>query len=120
MIDTRDIAAVAAQIAAAPAAHAGTTYWPTGPESISFADAAQVLSTVLGRPIAFEPLTVKEQTQALIDVGLPEALAAMNAQAVGLFAEGDCDYVTNDVPSILGRPARSFEQFATDHAAAFS
>jgi uncharacterized protein YbjT (DUF2867 family) len=120
MIDTRDVAAVAAQIAATPAAHAGKTYWPTGPESISFADAAQVLSKVLGRPIAFEPLTVQEQTQALIEVGLPESLAAMNAQAVGLFAEGDCDYVTDEVPSILGRPARSFAQFATDHAAAFS
>ena len=28
----------------------------------------------------------------------------MNAQAVGLFAEGDADYVTDDVPAILGRP----------------
>jgi hypothetical protein len=31
-------------------------------------------------------------------------------------ADGDCDYVTDDVPSILGRPARSFEQFANDYA----
>jgi hypothetical protein len=37
-----------------------------------------------------------------------------------LFAQGDADYVTDDVPAILGRPARTFEQFATDHAAAFS
>ena len=44
----------------------------------------------------------------------------MNAQAVALFAEGDSDYVTDDVPSILGRPARTFEQFATDYARAFS
>jgi uncharacterized protein YbjT (DUF2867 family) len=120
MIDTRDVAAVAAEIAAAPAAHVGMTYWPTGPESISFADAAEVLSRVLGRRIGFEPLTVEEQTKALIDVGLPEDLAAMNAQAVGLFAEGDCDYTTDDVPMILGRTARSFEQFATDHAGVFS
>jgi hypothetical protein len=35
-------------------------------------------------------------------------------------AEGDSDWVTDDVPSILGRPARSFEQFAADHADAFS
>jgi hypothetical protein len=34
-------------------------------------------------------------------------------------AEGDLDYVTDDVASILGRPARSFEQFARDHQAAF-
>jgi uncharacterized protein YbjT (DUF2867 family) len=120
MIDTRDVAAVAAQIAASPAPHAAKTYWPTGPEAITFADAATVLSNVLGRPITFQPLTVEEQTQAMIDIGLPESLAAMNAQAVGLFAEGDCDYVSDDVPSILGQPARTFERFAIDHAAVFS
>ncbi len=35
-------------------------------------------------------------------------------------ADGDCDYVTDDVPQILGRPAGSFERFAVDYAAAFS
>lgn len=120
MIDSRDVAAVAAEIAAAPAEHAGKTYWPTGPESISYADAAAILSKVLDRPVAFEPLTLEEQTRELVDAGLPAALAAMNAQAVALFAEGDCDYVTDDVPSILGRPARGFEEFVTDHAANFS
>jgi hypothetical protein len=49
MVDTRDVAAVAAQIAASPAAHQGKTYRPTGPESLSYADAAAVLSKVLGR-----------------------------------------------------------------------
>ncbi len=120
MIDARDVAAVAAEIAFAPASHAGKTYWPTGPETLSFADAAVVLSKVLGRPITFEPLTVEEQTQAMIEAGLPAPLAAMNAQAVGLFAKGDCDYVTDDVPSILGRPARGFAQFVTDHITIFS
>jgi uncharacterized protein YbjT (DUF2867 family) len=120
MIDTRDVAAVAAEIAAAPAPHVGKTYWPTGPEAITFAEAAGVLSKLLGRPIGFQPLTVEEQTRAMIDIGLPESLATMNAQAVDLFAEGEADYVTDDVPLILGRPARSFEQFATDYATAFS
>jgi uncharacterized protein YbjT (DUF2867 family) len=120
MIDTRDVAAVAAEIAAAPAPHAGKTYWPTGPQAITFSDAAAALSKVLGRPITFQPLTVEEQTQAMVDIGLPESLAAMNAQALALFADGDSDYVTDDVASILGRPARTFEQFATDHALAFS
>ncbi len=120
MIDTRDVAAVAAEIAASPARHAGNTYWPTGPEAISYADAAEVLSKALSRPITFRPLTFEEEKEAMISAGLPEGLAAMNAQAVTLFAEGDSDYVTNDVPSILGRPARAFEQFAADYATAFS
>jgi hypothetical protein len=71
-------------------------------------------------PITFHPLTVEEQTQAMADIGLPESLSAMNAQAVAPFADGDSGYVADDVPSILGRPARTFEQFATDYAAAFS
>jgi uncharacterized protein YbjT (DUF2867 family) len=118
-VDVRDVAAVAAEIAASPSAHAGKTYWPTGPEALSATDVAAVLSTVLGRTITFHPITFEEQRQAMIDVGLPEAVADDNAAAVALMAEGDCDYVTDDIPSILGRPARSFERFAADYATAF-
>ena len=119
-VDVRDVAAVAAEIAASPSAHARKTYWPTGPEVLSGTEVAAVLSRVLGRTITFHPITFEEQKQAMLDVGLPEAVADDNATAVAMMADGDCDYVTDDVPSILGRPARSFEQFATDYAAAFS
>ena len=54
---------------------------------------------VLGRTITFHPITFEEQKQAMIDVGLPEAVAEDNATAVALMADGDCDYVTDDVPS---------------------
>jgi uncharacterized protein YbjT (DUF2867 family) len=120
MVDTRDVAAAAAEIAASPAAHQGRTYWPTGPESLSYAGAAAVLSKVLGRTVTFHPLTFDEQKQAMTDAGLPGHIAEMNAQALTLFAQGDSDWITGDLPSILGRPARTFEQFVTDHAAAFS
>ena len=120
MIDARDVAEVAAQIAVAPAQHAGKTYWPTGPERLSYADAAAILSKVLGRLVTFHPLTFDEERQAMINAGVPEPIAQMNAQALSLFAQGDSDWVTGDVAAILGRPARTFEQFATDHTAAFS
>jgi uncharacterized protein YbjT (DUF2867 family) len=119
-VDTRDIAAVAAEIAASPAAHAGKMYWPTGPEALSATEVAAVFSRVLGRTITFHPITVAQQKQAMLDVGLPAQVAEDNANAVALMAQGDCDYVTSDVVTILGRPPRSFEQFATDYAAAFS
>jgi len=119
-VDTRDIAAVAAEIAASPDAHAGRTYWPTGQAVLSGAEVAVVMSKVLGRTITFHPITVAEQKQAMLAVGLPENVAEDNANAVGLMATGDCDYVTNDVATVLGRPPRSFEQFVTDYAPAFS
>ena len=56
----------------------------------------------------------------MIRAGVPEQVAEMNAQAFGLLAAGDAAWLSEDVPSLLGRPARSFEQFATDYAAAFS
>ena len=46
--------------------------------------------------------------------------ARVIALAVAWMADGDCDYVTDDVPQILGRPAGSFERFAVDYAEAFS
>ena len=119
-IDTRDVAAVAAEVAADPAAHAGRTYWPTGPEALSSAEVAVVLSKVLGREITFRPITFEEQRQAMISAGLPEPVAEDNARALALSAGGEADYVTTDVPDILGRPARSFEQFATEYATAFT
>jgi len=119
-VDTRDVAAIAAEIAASPAAHVGKTYWPTGPEALSAKEVAAVFSKVLGRTITFHPISVAQQKQAMLDAGLPENVAEDNARAVALMAEGDCDYVTNDVPTILGQPPRSFEQFAGDYAAAFS
>jgi hypothetical protein len=61
---------------------------------------------------------MRSQKLAMIDVGLPEAVAEDNARAVALMADGDCDYVTDEVPQILGRPAGSFEQFAVDYAGA--
>lgn len=119
-VDVRDVAAVAAEIVASPSAHAGKTYWPTGPEVLSGTEVAAVLSKLLGRTITFHPITFEEQKQAMINVGLPKTVAEDNALTVALMADGDCDYVSDDVPLILGRPARSFAQFATDYTAAFT
>jgi uncharacterized protein YbjT (DUF2867 family) len=118
-VDARDVAAVAAEIAASPASHAGKTYWPTGPESLSGTEVAGIFSRVLGREITFTPISPEEQREAMLAVGLPATVAADNAKALALMAEGDCDYVTEDVPSLLGRPARSFEEFVSDSAQAF-
>jgi uncharacterized protein YbjT (DUF2867 family) len=120
LVDARDVAAVAAEIMISPAAHAGKTYWLTGPELLSNYDVATVLSKLLGRTITYRELTFEQSQDAMIRAGIPGQIAEMNAQAFSLTAEGDAEWVTQDVPSLLGRPARSFEQFTADYAAAFS
>jgi uncharacterized protein YbjT (DUF2867 family) len=120
MVDARDVGAVAAEIAAAPAPHAGKTYRLTGPELITNDDVAAVLSRLLGRTITYRRLSFDEDRAAMIAAGVPAPIAEMNAQAFSLIAEGDAAWVSEDVASLLGRPARSFERFATDYATAFS
>jgi hypothetical protein len=55
-----------------------------------------------------------------LQAGLPAALAEMNAQAFGLIAQGDAEWISDDIANILGRGPRSFGQFARDHANAFT
>ena len=45
----------------------------------------------------------------MIRAGVPAPIAEMNAQAFSLTAEGDAEWTTEDVPALLGRPARIFE-----------
>jgi uncharacterized protein YbjT (DUF2867 family) len=120
MVDARDVAAVAAQVAASPAAHADQAYWLSGPEPISNYDVAAILSRLLGRTITYREITFDENRDAMIRAGVPAPIAEMNAQAFSLTADGDAEWITDDVPALLGRPARTFEQFAADHATAFS
>jgi uncharacterized protein YbjT (DUF2867 family) len=120
MVDARDVAAVAAEVAVSPHPHAGRTYWLTGPALISYADVAAVLSGVRGGPVEYRPVGFSEDRAAMIQAGLPEPVAEMNAQAFSLIAEGEAAWLSEDVPTLLGRPARSFAEFAADFAPAFA
>ena len=120
MIDARDVGAVAAAIAADPAGHQNRTYWLTGPELISYAEVASTLSDLLGREVTFRPTTFDQDVASMVAAGLPEPIARMNAQAFALTAEGDAEWLSPDVATVLGRPARSFAEFAADHLVMFA
>lgn len=120
MSDARDVGAVAAALVADPTGHAGKTYWLSGPELLTYADVAAVLSRLLGRTVTFQPRSRAEDETEMVSAGLPQPVAAMNALALSLFADGDAEWLSPDMATLLGRPARSYEQFATDHIAAFT
>jgi uncharacterized protein YbjT (DUF2867 family) len=119
-VDARDVAAVAVQIATDPNEHAGETYWITGPELLSYGDVATILTGVLDRKITFTARTAEEDREAMIAVGVPAPIAEQNAQAFSLIADGDGEWLSDDITKILGHPGRTFRQFAEDHATAFS
>ena len=84
MTDARDVAAVAAAVAVTPAAHAGRTYWPTGPELLTYEDVAATLTELLGRPIHYRQVTPAEHRTAMIAAG--RAGSRRQLQRPGLWA----------------------------------
>jgi uncharacterized protein YbjT (DUF2867 family) len=120
LVDARDVGAVAAEIAADPERLGGRTYWPTGPELLSYADVAAILSEVVGHEVSFTVRTEAEDHAAMIESGVPEQVAADNARAFSLIGEGDAAWLTDDTELVLDRRPRSFRDFAIEHRAAFA
>jgi uncharacterized protein YbjT (DUF2867 family) len=119
MVDARDVAAVAAVVAAHPADHVGTSYRLSGPASVSYDDVAARLGTLLGRPVTHRHITKDEQEAALIGSGLLASVARANALALTLFAAGDSDWTSPDVERITGHEPVGLAEFLARELPAF-
>lgn len=116
IIDPRDVAAVAVE-ALLDSGHDGRRYDVTGPELLTFNDQAAILERVLDRPVKTVDVDLRAQ---LASSGMPpEAIAQVSVGAAWAEA-GGAEYVTEHVSRILGRPAGTFEQWASDHRAMFA
>lgn len=120
MIDTRDIAAIVVRLLTEEG-HAGKTYELSGPESLSYTQAAQKLSAATGRDIRHQDLPPEVFQQGMISAGLPDWAAAevVNIYGRGFFREGGGAVVTTVTTELLGRAPRTFDDFARDHADQF-
>lgn len=118
LIDARDIASVAAR-ALIDEGHEGETYTLTGPEALSYADAAAKISEATGKPVRYVALTPEQFREGALAGGLPEWLVSALERLNELFARGEAEGVTDDVRRAGGREPRTFDEFARDHAAAF-
>jgi uncharacterized protein YbjT (DUF2867 family) len=107
LIHERDIADVAVR-ALLDDRHDGRTYVLTGPETLTQREQVRVIGEVLGRPLRAE-----EQS--------PDELGDQWADALAYWATlvDDPEPVTHTVPDLTGVPARTFREWAIDHAADF-
>lgn len=117
-IDTRDIAAVAAEVLTAPG-HDGKTYTLTGPDLLSRAEVAEILGRELGRKVAYLPAT-DEQFRAAAKGHLAESYVELLSMLYAGVRAGWAEARTDDVQKVLGRPPISFARFAKDHRATWA
>jgi uncharacterized protein YbjT (DUF2867 family) len=116
-IDPLDIAAVAAE-ALRHTGHAGRTYTVSGPEALRPADRVAVLGRVLGRDLRLAGLSNEDAHRELRATMPPRYADAIYS----FFAEGTLDesVVHPTVEQVTGRPPRTFEQWASANADAFT
>jgi len=119
MIDARDVGVLAARVIEDPSSHAGKIYNPTGPESSTMQDAAEVLGHVLGKPVQYVALPQKAARDAMLGFGLSRWFVGNVVDYGRVYSQGWGDFVTSDFAAVTGQRARSFKQFATDFAAVF-
>lgn len=89
----------------------------TGPESLTTAEQVAAIGEALEIPVRYEELAVADAAANARDAGWPGDLVD------ALFGEDrafEPQRTTAGVETITGRPARSFRDWARDHAAAFT
>lgn len=115
IVDPRDVAEVAVA-ALTDDEHNGQRYDVTGPELLTFTEQATILGRVLNRQI---PTVDVDPAEQLRQTGTPEEAIPAITTGIAWATAGNAQ-VTDVVPRLLGRPARTFEQWSTDHRETFT
>ncbi|WP_300679181.1 SDR family oxidoreductase [Nocardioides sp.] len=102
-----DIARVAATVLVSPEAHRDRSYDLTGPEALTLAEVAAVLSEVTGRPITFHDETVEEAFASRAASGAPAWQVEAWVSTYTAIAAGELATVSSTIPDLTGRPATS-------------
>lgn len=118
VIHQRDIAEVIAR-ALLDDALVGRRITITGPQALRLDELVSIIGEVIGRPLRFQEVPAEMAAQGMIRNGLDErfvhALLARYERESHRPAA-----VTDEVEQILGRPARTFATWVTDHKGAWS
>ncbi|MFF4951884.1 SDR family oxidoreductase [Streptomyces chattanoogensis] len=115
--DLADVAAVA--LLDRSGAHLGQIYPVTGPEVLTVAQRVAAIGAAVGRGTRVEQISEEAAAEAMSGPHLPKEAAL---QLVRMFG-GTVDTapaVSDAVERVTGRPARTFAEWARDHAADFS
>jgi len=120
-VDAADIAAVAVETLIDPDAHAGAQYAPTGPQSLTVNEVAEIMASVSGRPVSYTDIDPDVWINGAVAAGfVPADYAVMLRWLTGTIIAGNGSRPNSDIEKVTGRPATSFADFARQNAAAWA
>ena len=109
-----DIARSAVTVLRDPALHVGKTYDLTGPEDISLATAADLLTAGTGRTITFHNETVEEAYASRASYGAPQWQVEAWVSTYTAIAAGELAGPTSAVHELTGREPLGLAQFLAE------
>lgn len=113
-IDAEDIGRAAAHLLMAPSS-SNREHVLTGPQALSYDEAAVVLSNATGSKVDHVAVTVAEYTDRLVQAGYEPGFAAALAALDERIRKGEQEQVTDAVARLTGREPRSFVDFVDLH-----
>ncbi|EKO3515984.1 SDR family oxidoreductase [Vibrio fluvialis] len=115
-IDVRDIASSAAA-ALTTNRFDNQAFNLTGPEALSYAQAAQKISAALGKPVAYQAMEEGAFCELLKSVGVPADYAEFLTSIFYPVREGWTAGVSDAVATLTGKAPRSLDEYIADHLA---
>jgi uncharacterized protein YbjT (DUF2867 family) len=121
LVDVRDIAAVAVKSLTEDTSdkHNNKTYLITGPEALSYYQAAEILSSATDKKISYVNISEEEARGAMKEMGMSDWLINTISELNDYFRKGNASQVSSAVEEVTGKKPISFSQFAKDYAEAF-
>jgi uncharacterized protein YbjT (DUF2867 family) len=119
-VDAADIAAVASATLADPRAHAGAQYALTGPDALTMAEAARIISDVSGQAVEYTDVDRGEWVAGAVAGGVPAEYGAVLSVLTETIASGRGSRPGHDIEKATGAPPASFADFARRTAAAWA
>lgn len=119
IVDVRDIAAVAVKALTDDNKHNNKTYLITGPETLSYYQAAEILSNATGKKISYVNVSDEEARAAMKETGMNDWLINTILELYNYFRKGYASEVSSAVEEVTGKKPITFAQFAKDYAEAF-
>ncbi len=114
-IDERDVAAVAVR-ALLDHGHAGAEYVLTGPDSLRQFDQISIIGRAIGRAVRIEEMSPEETRREWVAWPAPVVDMLLKSWAAALDQPA---HMTGTVAEVTGTAARTFFDWARDHAHAF-
>jgi uncharacterized protein YbjT (DUF2867 family) len=117
-IDPRDIADVAVMALTSPG-HENKEYLLTGPEALSAPEQLAKIGAAIGRPLRFVDVPPDAAREGMLKAGRPEVMVNAMLEAMTLVRAGRGSWVISTVERLLGRKARTFDDWLESNVEAF-